>query len=218
MLQICVVVRNSSAFCDLVPSVLPTSATFIAFRSSPPPVRGAHRPRPARPWHGLRVKDQQASGIFPAPPYPVRDRPAVPGADAGRHGSALQRVQHGAWATRRSRRRARTLGQSGPRRFRARRGGRRGGEGLDSRRAQRPVERAVERAETVGRDLPAAADLALPVQVRPDPLSVPAEVAGDGRDRPAAIPQCIFLHVLTGRLSHFWMAGCIGRRRRLLSA
>ena len=52
-----------------------------------------------------------------------------------------------------------------------------------------------ERLERVGRRLGPDAGDPLPVDVGPDGLSVPAQVPGDRRDRPAPVPQCMCFHV-----------------------
>ena len=52
-----------------------------------------------------------------------------------------------------------------------------------------------ERLERVGRRSGPDAGNARPVDVGPDRLAVPAEVAGDRRDRPAPASQCMCFHV-----------------------
>ena len=54
-----------------------------------------------------------------------------------------------------------------------------------------------EALERVGLASPADAGLAFTAQVIPDRLAVPAEVTGDGRDRPSPLSECMCFHVFS---------------------
>jgi hypothetical protein len=72
-------------------------------------------------------------------------------------------------------------------------------------------EIVLDPGQRVGRRAAADSRLALTAQIAPDGLAVVTQVSGDGRDRPAPLPQCMCFHVFPlcehdGRVPSSWLA------------